>query len=158
MSHLTLLGTVLLVIGALATFIEIHTLTFYLIPVALAGIVSGLATLLGFPGDMPFDRALTWSISIFAVIVLFGVPLAHWARKRLRNPEAEAVANDDVGNTVKVESVVQAVDGARPAVLRVQYRGSTWEAELVGGEPSPQPGQTLTIQQRKGNRLVVSHS
>jgi membrane protein implicated in regulation of membrane protease activity len=150
MTPLMLLGAVLLVIGAAAAYAEIHTLTFYLIPVALAGLISGVAVLVGFPETMPFDRALTWALTIFGLIVGFGVPLAHWFRKRFDTAESETVANDDRGNSVRVEGVA-----AETGVLRVQYRGSSWDAELVPGASIPAVGQTLVIKHRQGNRLVV---
>lgn len=137
-------GIALLIAGALVIVAEIQSLTIYLIAVALACFVAGGLAASGRAG-------LDLTLAAFGLVLLAGLPLAHLARRRLRNPESDLVSHDDVGAMVEVISV-------RNGMLRVSYRGAEWDARAAGGElPSERmvPGARLTIVERDGNTLVV---
>lgn len=141
MDSATTLGIVLLIVGAVAAVSEINTLTIYLIPVALACFAAGGVALAG--------GGLTLSLIVLAVIVLLGMPLAHWFRGRLRNHASENVSHDDVGRTVTVIE-------NHNATLRVSYRGSAWDARLENASgKAPQAGETYRIAAREGNLLIL---
>ncbi len=137
-------GIILLIAGALVVVTEIHTFTIYLIALAAACFVAGGLALGAHTG-------LAATLIAFAIILFAGLPAAHYARRRLKNPESEDVTHDDVGATV----TVVAVDGAQ---LRVSYRGAEWDARPVA-ELTPESiaaGARLRIVARDGNTLVVA--
>lgn len=137
-------GIALLVAGALAVVVEIHSFTIYLIAVALACFVAGGLALLGYTG-------LDATLMAFALVLLAGLPAVHVVRKRLKNAESDLVSHDDVGAEVEVIAV-------RDRSLRVRYRGSEWDARPVGGLAVQRllPGSVLRIAERNGNTLIVS--
>jgi membrane protein implicated in regulation of membrane protease activity len=138
----TILAIVFMVAGAALAVLEIQTLTIYLIAVALACFVAGAVALVG--------GGLAASFAALGVVTLVGLPVAHWVRKRLRNREADEVAQDDVGRTATVVS-------AESRSLRASYRGSVWDARLAAdGAVLPRPGETLRIAAREGNVLVLA--
>ncbi|MHB8348152.1 MAG: NfeD family protein [Acidiferrobacterales bacterium] len=136
-------GIVLLIVGAFVTVAEIQSLTIYLIAVALACFVAGGLALLAHTG-------LATTLIAFALILLAGFPVAHYARRRLRNPESDRVSRDDVGATVEVVAV-------RGQTLRVSYRGTEWDARPAAGISAAGlvAGTTLRIVERDGSILVV---
>ncbi|MEJ2347153.1 MAG: NfeD family protein [Gammaproteobacteria bacterium] len=134
-------GIVLVVVGGILVLVEITSLTFYLIAIALACFVAGAVSLQG------ATHATTFSV--LGITTLLGLPLAHWIRLRLRNGEAERVSQDDAGRMVTVDRV-------GPDGLRVQYRGSIWSARLSEGEAGAlQPGDRLRIERREANELIL---
>jgi membrane protein implicated in regulation of membrane protease activity len=134
-------GIVLLVVGGILIVVEITSLTFYLIAIALACFVAGSVSLQG------ASHATT--VSVLGIATLLGLPLAHWIRLRLRNQEADRVSQDDTGRMVTVDRV-------GPDGLRVRYRGSIWSAHLSEGETSAlQPGDRLRIERREANELIL---
>ena len=144
MDSATIWGIVLLVIGALAVVSEINTLTIYLIAIAIGCFAAGGVALAG--------GGLSLSLIVLAVIVLLGMPLAHWFRGRLRNRASEDVSRDDVGRTV---TVIENINDT----LRVSYRGSAWDAQLENASgKAPQAGETYRIASRKGNLLILAQN
>lgn len=137
-------GISLLIAGALVIVAEIQSFTIYLIAVALACFVAGGIAVSGHAG-------LDVTLAAFGLVLFAGLPLAHLARRRLRNPESDRVSRDDVGAMVEVVSV-------RNGMLRVSYRGAEWDARAAGDKLPPErmvPGARLTIVKRDGNTLVV---
>ncbi len=135
-------GILLLSLGGVLVVAEINTLTFYLLAVALACFAAGAVSVAG--------AGLPVTLGVLGGVSLLGLPLAHWLRARLRNPEADRISADDVGRTVTVDRV----DGG---ALQVSYRGSVWQARLAGtaaGDP-PRAGERLRIARREGNVLIV---
>lgn len=142
MESATILAIVLLVLGAIAAVSEMHTLTIYLLAVALACFASAAVALAG--------GGLTLALIVLAIVSLLGMPIAHILRKRLLNEEAEQVSHDDIGGTVKVL-------GTLNGRLRVSYRGSTWDARLAGtAQGALAKGETCRITSRDGNVLIIS--
>ena len=134
-------GITLLITGGILVLVEINTLTFYLLAVAVACFVAGAASVYG--------ADLTFTLGLLGIIVLLGLPVAHWVRLRLRTPEADRVSNDDVGRDVTVKNI--APDG-----LRVLYRGALWSARVADGDADGVlPGDLLRIARRDGNLLLL---
>lgn len=80
---------------------------------------------------------------------IIALPLAHWARGLLKNRASEEISRDDTGHSV---TVLEAQGG----MLRVEYRGSTWNARLRDSSAAaPRPGHTLVISAREGSTLVL---
>jgi len=141
MDNNEIFGTVLLVIGALVAVSEMHTLTIYLIAIAVACFAGGAVAFMG--------AGLTTTLTVVGVVTLLGLPIAHWVRGRMKNVASDQVSNDDIGRDV---TVLESGNGR----LRVTYRGTAWDARLVAADAtSPLPGQTLRIVAREGNTLVL---
>lgn len=136
-----IIGIVLIVLSASLIVLEMHTITVYLLAAAAAFLAGGVVALAG-GGPL-------WTVSAMAITAVVALPLAHWARGRLKNPASEDVSRDDTGHSV---TVIEAAEG----VLRVAYRGSTWNARLRDASAAvPPPGQTLRISSREGSTLVL---
>ncbi len=142
MNSSEMLGTSLLVIGAIIAVSEMHTLTIYLIAVAVACFAGGACAFAG--------GGLTLSLAVVGVVILFGLPAAHWVRGRMKNRASDEVSNDDIGRTVHVL-------GADDTFLRVSYRGTAWQARMQDASAAaPEPGRPLRIVAREGNVLVLA--
>ena len=136
------LGIGLMVAGAILVLIELSSLTFYLLAVAIGCFVAGAVSVLGAGEDI--------SLTVLGVVTFIGLPVAHWLRLKLRNPLADRLAQDDAGNDVKVESI-------GPDGLRVSYRGSLWSAQMTDGDCSDvRQGDYLHIVRRDGNILKLA--
>jgi membrane protein implicated in regulation of membrane protease activity len=134
-----------LIVGAALIVIELTTGTLYLLVFGLAAWVGAGTAYFGFGMPMQLVAAGVASLVGLAVVVPFDI------RRR-----AHAVASDvdqEVGNDVTVEMVLA---GGK---LRVNYRGSTWDAVVEPGGAIPDPGETRSIAAVRGNTLVLrSHS
>ena len=134
-------GAVFLVAGGLAVLAEIHSLTVYLLAVAVGLFAAGGLALAG--------ASFTADLAVLAVVIALGLPVAHWWRGKLRNRAADDLMNDDVGQAV---TVVDSAGGG----LRVSYRGTTWNARLEpAGQMIPEVGGHYVIVRREGNLLLI---
>ncbi|HET7301655.1 MAG TPA: NfeD family protein [Oleiagrimonas sp.] len=141
MDSSTWLGIALLVAGALVLLSELHTLTIYLLAIAAGLFAAGGLALAG--------GSLTATLILLAVVVILGMPVAHWARKKLKNHEAEAVSQDDVGRSVTIAEIDH-------DTWRVNYRGTTWMARPeTAATVMPVAGETWRIARREGNTLIL---
>lgn len=136
------LGIGLLVVGAILVIIEINSLTFYLLAVAIGCFVAGAVSVYGAGED--------FSLGVMGIVTFIGLPVAHWLRAKMKNPEADHITHDDAGNDVKVESF-------GPDGLRVTYRGSLWSAQMTEGDHGDvRKGDHLRIVRRDGNILKLA--
>lgn len=136
-----IIGIALIVLSAGLIVLEMHSLTIYLLAAAAACIVGGVVALAG--------GGLVWALSAMVVTGAVAFPLAHWVKGHLKNPASEDVSRNDTGHSV---TVVEANEG----MLRVAYRGSTWNARLRNSAAAaPKPGHTLVISAREGSTLVL---
>lgn len=136
-----IIGIALISVSAGLVVLEMHTLTIYLLAVAAACVAGGAVALWG--------GGLIWTASAMAVTGVIALPVAHWAKGRLKNRASEDVSRDDTGHSV---TVIEAAGG----VLRVAYRGCTWNARLRDSSTTaPEPGHTLVIAAREGSTLVL---
>lgn len=119
--------------------LEMVTGTFYLLVVAVAMAVAGVAALLGV--------AVVWQFVLGAITGIAGtVMLRHW---KSGQPAAAADDNLDIGQPVKV------LRWNDDGTARVTYRGSEWNAELESAD-TPREG-TLYIKSVQGSALVLTH-
>ena len=119
--------------------LEMVTGTFYLLMVAVAMAVGGLAALLG--------AGIATQLTLCAIAVIAGtIILRH--RKSTQASDAPN-ASFDVGQAVKVLKWND--DGS----TRVFYRGAEWDAELESAD-TPRDG-TLYIATVRGSSLILTH-
>jgi membrane protein implicated in regulation of membrane protease activity len=130
------------VIGFGLLVAELLTGTFYLLVIAVAMGVAGIAALLG--------ATFALQLVIAAAIGLGG---SMWLRstkfgKRLHERGDDRVQNMDIGQSVRVDQWTPT------RTARAQYRGSTWDVELAPGE-QPVAGD-FVIREIQANRLIVA--
>jgi membrane protein implicated in regulation of membrane protease activity len=130
------------VIGFGLLVAELLTGTFYLLVIAVAMGVAGLAALAG--------AAFALQLVIAAAIGLGG---SLWLRstrfgRRLHERGDDRVQHMDIGQALRVDQWT----AARTA--RAQYRGSMWDVELAAGE-QPVAGE-FVIREIHANRLIVA--
>lgn len=119
--------------------LEMVTGTFYLLVVAIAMAVGGLAALL--------TAGIAWQLILCAITVIVGtIILRRW--KSTQASEAPN-ASFDIGQPVKVHKWND--NGS----ARVFYRGAEWDAELESAD-TPHEG-TLYIAAVRGSALVLTH-
>lgn len=121
---------------------ELMTGTFYLLVIAAALALGGVASLLGAP----------FVIQLVAAAAI-GLAGSLWLRKSRFGRLAARSASDpaqnlDIGHMVRIEQWT----ASRTA--RASYRGAQWDVELAAGE-EPAPGD-FVIRDVQANRLVVA--
>lgn len=132
-----------LIAALLALVTEFMTGTFYLLMLALALAVGGVASLLG------ADEATSWWLaSLSGIAGVAGV--ARWRGRRASNGGTARNTNDpDIGQPVRIIALQD------ESMARVHYRGTEWQARLTGHGPW-HVGQTAHITGRDGNVLLLS--
>lgn len=119
--------------------LEMVTGTFYLLVVAIAMAVGGVAALLG--------MGMVWQLVLGAVTGIAGtILLRRW--KSSQTGDASN-AGFDIGLPVKV------IKWNEDGTARVFYRGAEWDAELESAD-TPHEG-TLYIAEVRGSGLVLTH-
>ncbi|WP_159875872.1 MULTISPECIES: NfeD family protein [Aquitalea] len=133
-----------LIAALLALVTEFMTGTFYLLMLALALAVGGVASLLG------ADEATSWWLaSLSGIAGVTGV--ARWrSRRAAGNGDTARNDNDpDIGQPVRIIALQD------EGMARVHYRGTEWQARLAGHGPW-HVGETAHITGRDGNVLLLS--
>lgn len=130
------------VIGFGLLVAELLTGTFYLLVIAVALGVAGLAALAGAP--------VALQLVVAAAIGLGG---SLWLRRsgvgrRLHGRGPDRLQNLDVGQTLRVDQWTST------RTARAQYRGAMWDVELAPGE-APVAGD-FVIREIHANRLIVA--
>lgn len=131
------------VVGFGLVLAELLTGTFYLLVIAIALGAAGVVAALGAP--FVFQLATAAAASLGGTL---------WLRQsrfggRLRDrATSDRVQNMDVGQTLRVEQ------WAPNRTARANYRGATWDVELVPGD-SPVSGE-FVIREIHANRLIVA--
>ena len=131
-----------LLAGLLLVVVELMTGTFYLL---ILGIAAGIGSLVAY-FDQPF-----WMQALMAAIaaVIGGVLVNRY--HRAANAGSPKDSANDIGETVTIDSWV-----SEPQRLaRVRYRGTIWDAEVVG-EERIEPDALLYVVATEGSRLKVS--
>ena len=117
---------------------ELLSGTFYLLAVGIAVALGGVAAWLG--ASLPVQFGIAGVLGVALTIA------AHrWRLARASPPPQPSL---DVGQSVRVEKWND--DGT----ARVNYRGSTWDAELES--PAVPRAATLYIVATRGSRLILS--
>ena len=128
------------VIGFALLVAELLTGTFYLLVLAIAAGVAGVAALAG--------ASLPLQLVVAAAIGMAGSLWLRRTRAGKPSPAADAMQNLDVGQPVRIDHW----SAARTA--RTTYRGAQWDVELAAGE-EPLPGDYV-IREIHGSRLIVA--
>jgi membrane protein implicated in regulation of membrane protease activity len=136
-------STIWWILAGVAVAVEMFTLSFYLLMVALGLAAAAVAAHLG--------AGLV--AQIVAAAVVGGGAVALWHYKRSQEPagspaEANRDVNMDIGAAIKVERW----ESDRTA--KVQYRGSTWQVVLAEGVEPSAIGQ-YRVAQVRGSSLVL---
>ena len=119
--------------------LEMATGTFYLLMVAIAMAVGGLAALWG--------AGVTWQLTLSALMVIAGtIVLRRWKGSQVKEV---ASASLDIGQAVKV------IKWNDNGSARVFYRGAEWDAEPESAD-TPHD-ETLYIAAVRGSGLVLAH-
>lgn len=119
--------------------LEIASGTFYLLVVAVALSVGGLAALLGL--------TLAWQLVLSAAAAVAGsILLLNWKSSRAASPDETSL---DVGQPVQVLS------WRENGTARVLYRGAEWDAEPAAADMPH--GSALYIESVRGAKLVLTH-
>ncbi len=130
------------VIGFGLLVAELLTGTFYLLIIAVAMGVAGLASLGG--ASFPLQLVIAAGIGLGGSMWL---RTTRWG-KRLHERGDDRVQHMDIGQSLRVEHWTPA------RTARAQYRGSVWDVELAPGEP-PVSGE-FVIREIQANRLIVA--
>jgi membrane protein implicated in regulation of membrane protease activity len=131
-----------LIAGLLLVAVELMTGTFYLLIIGIAALIGSLIAFFGQP---------VWMQALVAAIaaVVGGVLVRRYHRQA--NASSPKDHSNDIGETVTIESWV-----SEPQRLaRVNYRGTTWDAEVVGTD-AIEPGALLYVVATEGSRLKIS--
>lgn len=120
--------------------LEMLSGTFYMIVLSVAAAAAGCVAFYNF--------SITVQLVVAGVVGIVGTRLLRaWKLKNLR-PTSAADSNPDIGQLVHVETWRE--DGS----LRVQHRGSQWDAELDAADtPRDVP---LYIKDQRGSVLILS--
>lgn len=130
------------VVGFVLVIAELLTGTFYLLVVGVGAFAGALVAWLGGAGMV--------QAVVAGAVALIGTWLVYlWHRAQPK--DAPGTSNFlDRGQPVVMEA--WANEAARLA--RVKYRGTTWDARVVGPPPAA-PGATLYIEGQEGGMLLV---
>jgi membrane protein implicated in regulation of membrane protease activity len=118
--------------------------TFYLLVVGLGLAAGGLAAMFGLP--------LGGQIAVAALLAVAGIVLLRRTRAGKMLSPGKPDVPMDVGQAVQV--IEQRPDGS----LRVNYRGTQWDAELETPLPEGLGGSsgTMYIRALRGTKLIVA--
>ena len=125
------------ILAAVLVGAELLTGTFYLLAVAVAFAVGGLAAVLGV--------ALPLQLVVAGVVAVAATMVAHkWRGTRVPPPTPSL----DLGQSVRV------LDWKDDGSARVNYRGTQWNAELADAGASR--AETMYIVGTRGSTLVIA--
>jgi membrane protein implicated in regulation of membrane protease activity len=118
--------------------------TFYLLVIGLGLVAGGIAALAGAEFGM--------QVTVAAILSVAGILVLRKTRAGAMLRQGQPAVSMDVGQSVRV--IERHADGS----LRVDYRGSQWDAEAEGPMPEgPAKAMgTLYIRAVRGTKLIVS--
>jgi membrane protein implicated in regulation of membrane protease activity len=133
-----------LLAGLLLVVVELMTGTFYLL---ILGIAAGIGSVAAF-----FEQSFWMQALIAAISAIIGGMLVH-RYHGAANASPTKDSDNDIGEPVSIETWV-----SEPGRLaRVRYRGTTWDAEVLGTERI-EANALLYVVARDGSRLKISSS
>jgi membrane protein implicated in regulation of membrane protease activity len=133
-----------LLAGLLLVVVELMTGTFYLL---ILGLAAGIGSVVAF-----FGQPFSMQALIAAISAIIGGILVHQYH-RAANASSPKDSDNDIGEPVSIENWIS--EPGRRA--RVRYRGTTWDAEVVGTERI-EADALLYVVARDGSRLKISTS
>jgi len=131
--------------GFALVIIELMTGTFYLLVLGVGAFAGAIAAWLG--------GALLAQVVVAGIVALAGAAWVYRWHKTNRKAQGDTSNSLDVGQTANFEEWINKASG----MARVKYRGSTWDALVVSGEPSA-THHALYIVGQEGQTLHVSTS
>lgn len=132
-----------IVLGFVLVIVELLTGTFYLLAIA-AGVFA--ASLVAYTGLDVLPQAFIGS----AVAIAGSVYVHHWHGAQNKTEPGQANFLDR-GQPVVLESWVDENTG----LVRVKYRGTSWDARIANTTVRPSPGTLLYIDSQEAGTLVV---
>ncbi|MFL6579460.1 MAG: NfeD family protein [Burkholderiales bacterium] len=133
-----------LLAGLLLVVVELMTGTFYLL---ILGLAAGIGSVVAF-----FGQPFSMQALIAAISAIIGGILVHQYH-RAANASSPKDSDNDIGEPVSIENWIS--EPGRRA--RVRYRGTTWDAEVIGTERI-EADALLYVVARDGSRLKISTS
>jgi len=133
-----------LLAGLLLVVVELMTGTFYLL---ILGLAAGIGSVVAF-----FGQPFSMQALIAAISAIIGGILVHQYH-RAANASSPEDSDNDIGEPVSIENWIS--EPGRRA--RVRYRGTTWDAEVIGTERI-EADALLYVVARDGSRLKISTS
>jgi membrane protein implicated in regulation of membrane protease activity len=130
-----------LIAGAALVVAELTTGTLYLLVFGIAAWAGAGAAYFGYGIPIQLTTAGVASLVGLAILIPYDI------RRRAHAPASNI--DQEIGNDATVEMVLA---GGK---LRVNYRGSTWDAVMDSGATAPNPGESCTITEVRGNTLVL---
>jgi membrane protein implicated in regulation of membrane protease activity len=132
-----------LVLGFVLVIIELMSGTFYLLVLGVGAFAAALAAQLG-------GNVLVQAV-VGSIVAVAGAVVVHRWHTRRRPGEA---ANDNFLDRGQPAVLEGWVDEATNRV-RVKYRGTSWDARIVGAPARPALGTVLYIEGQDGSLLLV---
>jgi len=133
-----------LVLGFVLVIVELVTGTFYLLVLGLGAFAAAATAGLG-------GNVLVQAV-VGAIVAIAGTFAVHHWHARQRGNDATSANFLDRGQPAVLEGWVD--EATR--LVRVKYRGTSWDARLVGAAPRPAPGAVLYIEGQEGSTLLVA--
>ena len=133
-----------LVLGFVVVIVELVTGTFYLLVLGVGAFAAAATAHLG-------GNVLVQAV-VGCVIALAGTFAVHHWHARQRGDDATSANFLDRGQPAVLEGFIDEATH----LVRVRYRGSSWDARIVGSPPRPAPGATLYIEGQEGSTLLVA--
>ncbi len=132
------------IVGLVLVIVEVMTGTFYLLVLGIAAFAGGLVAHL--------NAGVFTQVAATGIVAAIGL----FAVQRWRQSQPGSGKGDDsldIGQTVTLESWID----TNAKRVRVKYRGTSWDAELVG-DSNIDVNDTLFICGARGNQLQVSRT
>ena len=115
--------------------------TFYLLAVAIGLAAAGIAAY--------FGVAWVGQVGVAALLCLVSVAGVHrWRQQQVKT-------SDQTNFTYDIGKSVQAMHWSDDRHVRVNYRGSEWDAELASDVKADTTRQTWLIREIVGSRLII---
>ena len=133
-----------LVLGFVLVIVELVSGTFYLLVLGVGAFAAALAAYLG-------ANVILQAVIGSAVALAGAFAVHHW-HSRQRASDAEPANFLDRGQPAVLEGWIDEAT----SLVRVKYRGTSWDARIVGAASRPAPGAVLYIEGQEGSTLLVA--
>ena len=131
------------IVGFVLVISELLTGTFYLLVIALGAFAAAVADWLG-------AGVLMQSVIGSVIAIAGALYVHHWHGAHRAGDRRDNLL--DRGQPVVLEGWANEAAG----MVRVKYRGTSWDARIMPVDARPAPGSTLYIDALEGNTLIVA--